>query len=253
MRRGLIGAVFVGATLAHNAARMLRLRDVANEHDHDLEHDGRVGGHGGPPVRLAILGDSAAAGFGIDHPDLAYPRLLARRLADRTGRPVEVRCLARRGVRVAQVTDQQVPALGPLRPHVVAVAAGANDVLGRVPPHVLARHTRTLIGRIRDEAPDAVVFIGPPARFGDAPALPAPTRWVLDAVSHVARQVMTRVAEEEDVATGMLPRLAAEDFGPDGFHGGEPAHVLAADITVDSVGPVLRKRPRLLERGIGSG
>ena len=227
------------AALGHNLVQMLRLKAVADRQDHELDHDGVVGTayDGAPALRLAVLGDSAADGLGVHDAELAYPRLVGRGLAEQLGRPVEIRSIARRGLRTRHVTAEQVPQLAALRPDVVTISAGANDVLGRVPPPRVARDTHDLIAALRSTAPQAVLFLGTSPRFGDAPALPAPTRWVLHGLSLAVRRTMLEVAAEEGVPAGALPRLAPDDFSPDGFHGGIPAHRLAADLTLATLRP----------------
>ena len=76
------------------------------------------------------LGDSAAQGMGASEPAKGYVGLLAQRLRDSTGRPVQVVNLSRSGARIADVVETQLPALAALgrEPDVLTVAIGGNDV-----------------------------------------------------------------------------------------------------------------------------
>ena len=76
------------------------------------------------------LGDSAAQAVGASDPQHGYVSLLADRLRDSTGRPVEIVNLSRSGARIEDVLDTQLPALAALgrTPDVVTVAIGGNDV-----------------------------------------------------------------------------------------------------------------------------
>src|SRR5437762_11589317 len=57
--------------------------------------DGRYGTeHPGEPIRLALLGDSSAAGYGVTRPRETPGALLATGLVERLRRPVVVRSLA---------------------------------------------------------------------------------------------------------------------------------------------------------------
>lgn len=49
---------------------------------------GTVGDPSRPPVRIAVVGESTAAGCGVDTHDHGFPGWLARELAARTRRPV---------------------------------------------------------------------------------------------------------------------------------------------------------------------
>jgi lysophospholipase L1-like esterase len=116
---------------------------------------------GAPWRRLAVLGDSAAAGVGdpIDgymritwaervarglrghHPDLAY------------------RNLGRHGAVTAEVTAEQLaPALA-FAPDLAIVVAGGNDVLRRLfSPEQLEAELDALVAPLRDSGADVVLF-----------------------------------------------------------------------------------------------
>src|SRR5436190_23468105 len=54
--------------------------------------DGRFGTeHRGEPLRLVMLGDSSAAGYGVDAPRHTPGALIAAGLAEQTQRPVDLR------------------------------------------------------------------------------------------------------------------------------------------------------------------
>lgn len=80
-------------------------------------------------IFYVALGDSAAQGVGASGPDRGYVGLLAGRLREATGRPVEVVNLSVSGARMADVVEYQLPRLQELEPDLVTVAVGGNDVL----------------------------------------------------------------------------------------------------------------------------
>lgn len=79
-------------------------------------------------ILYVALGDSTAQGIGASRPDRGYVGLIAERLRTTTGRPVQVLNLSRSGARVLDVVHDQLPQLAGLRPDVVTVAVGANDI-----------------------------------------------------------------------------------------------------------------------------
>jgi len=81
-------------------------------------------------LTYVALGDSAAQGIGASRPANGYVGVLARRLAAKTGRPVQIINLSRSGARIRDVLDTQLPALAALKqkPDLVTVAIGGNDV-----------------------------------------------------------------------------------------------------------------------------
>ena len=74
------------------------------------------------------LGDSAAQGIGASRPERGYVGLLAGRMREQTGHPVQVVNLSRSGATIRDLLNTQLPKLGELRPDVVTVAIGGNDV-----------------------------------------------------------------------------------------------------------------------------
>ena len=120
--------VLAGVLVAFWGGRLVRLRRSVERHARYWSRSrGRSGG-----LLYAALGDSAAQGIGASRPDHGYVGVLAQRLCDATGRPVEVVNLSRSGARLADVLDVQLSALGALgrAPDVVTVAIGGNDIVG---------------------------------------------------------------------------------------------------------------------------
>jgi lysophospholipase L1-like esterase len=116
-----------GPLATYWVGRLVWLRRSVSEHQRYWARPrGRNGG-----LLYAALGDSAAQGIGASRPDRGYVGVLARRLENTTGRPVEVVNLSRSGARLADVLDAQLPALSALRrvPDVVTVAIGGNDIV----------------------------------------------------------------------------------------------------------------------------
>lgn len=228
------GAATLAAVSAHNTYRVLRLRTEADRHDHDLVHDGLVGAAGGRPLRLTVLGDSTATGFGLTDPHLAYPRRLATGLSEALGRPVALRCHARRGARIRDVTEHQVPKLAAQPPDLVVVSVGANDALGRRLPFQVRADTAVLLDALRVAAPGARLFLGGAPDLGDAPALPAPLDGIVSLASRWVARAQGAVAAGAGVAFAVLESGQPPDkFGPDGFHGGPAFHAEAARMTVE--------------------
>ncbi|MDP9022927.1 MAG: GDSL-type esterase/lipase family protein [Actinomycetota bacterium] len=228
-------AVFAGvAVTAHNVRQVLRLRRVADVHDHQLRHDTVVGA-GEPQLRVAVLGDSSAAGFGLDDPELAYPYQLASRLGQLLGASVRVACVAERGARLRDVIDQQVPKVADIDPDLVVMSVGSNDAFRRRLPGQVAADTRELLEAVRAAAPDAQVFLGGPTDLRHAPGLPRPLNVVVGVACRAVAATQRSVADEFGIPFATLPEQLDGDFGPDGFHGGAAAHARAADITVSAL------------------
>lgn len=109
------------------------------------------------------IGDSAAQGVGAHDLDASYVGLLAARLQRQTGRTVRVVNLSRYGARLADALDRQLPALAELRPDLVTVAIGANDMVAYD-----AERFADEFGRLLSSLPPhAIVADLPCFHFGD--------------------------------------------------------------------------------------
>lgn len=74
------------------------------------------------------VGDSAAQGVGASRPGRSYVGLIANHLRDRAGQSVRVINLSISGARVREALEFQLPALLRLKPDILTVAIGANDI-----------------------------------------------------------------------------------------------------------------------------
>src|SRR5690606_31160217 len=85
---------------------------------------GDAGEPGHAPVRVVWVGDSLAAGLGVDVVDDTPAHLVARML----DRPVDLAVLAVPGHTSADVAEHQLPALLEREADLVVLCVGANDV-----------------------------------------------------------------------------------------------------------------------------
>lgn len=162
-------------------------------------------------VRIAVLGDSTVAGVGAPTAEGSLPVLLAERVADRLGRPVEVSAVGVSGARTADVVAAQVPELAGLQPDVVVVAIGSNDVTHLTPPWTLRRQTSELAEAVRAELDAPVVLAGIP-RFSGARVMAQPLRGVVDRYARVLRDVQRDAAQEAGIGYVEIARDASPRF-----------------------------------------
>jgi len=138
-----------------------------------LRLDGEVGAApGGPTLRLLWLGDSTAAGVGASGPGASLPHQVAERL----GRPTQLRVLAVSGATVADVVAHQLPAVWAAsgdRPDAVLVSVGANDTVHLTTTGAFRSRYRRLLAGLPAGVP--VVLLGVPD-MGSPPRLAQPLR-----------------------------------------------------------------------------
>ncbi|GAA4141371.1 hypothetical protein GCM10023068_10450 [Leifsonia shinshuensis] len=79
-------------------------------------------------ILYVAIGDSAAQGIGATAPRNSYVGVIADHIRSATGRSVRVVNLSVSGATVALAVADQLPRLADLRPDIVTVSIGANDI-----------------------------------------------------------------------------------------------------------------------------
>src|SRR5881392_1743982 len=118
---GLYGVLRAEATLARHA--------IGNAGDEPPpDSTGWYGrGRPGPAIKVALLGDSSAAGYGVERVEDTPGCVLASGLAERADRRVYLREFAKVGAQSSDLEGQVSRAL-PIEPDVAVILIGANDV-----------------------------------------------------------------------------------------------------------------------------
>src|SRR6059058_3495154 len=110
-------------------------------------------------LRLAVLGDSIAAGQGASRREDTIATRLVRGLAD-DGVEAESRVFAVPGAR-SSALHRQVDRAPDWTPDLALVVIGANDVTHRVPPAEAARALADAVHRLRSNGAEVVVAPAP--------------------------------------------------------------------------------------------
>jgi lysophospholipase L1-like esterase len=160
----------------------------------------------GTSLRLAVLGDSGAAGLGADDPDATPGAVIARELAAASGRPV---LLTNTAVVGAQSKDlaAQVDRILAVRPNVAVIMIGANDVTHRVRPQLSVRLLGEAVERLR--AAGCEVVVGTCPDLGTVKPLAVPLR-------QYARRTSRELAAAQRIAVlehGGRPVMLGEELG----------------------------------------
>ena len=232
MRRGIVLGL-PGMVLATGAGLLVEAHRVANApvpHFDDLDPSGTYGPADGPPLTIAVLGDSSVTAPGLAHGALSW----IARLADALPRRCNLRSYAKGGSRARDVLRTQCgPALRD-GADVFVVAVGANDVMHATPLRRYRRELDTLLGLLA--AGGRVVTLG----IGDLsviprlpPSLRPLVRWRSAALDNAHRRVVDshgtvlRVPVHE-VADPLFADPPEDLFTADRFHPNEVGHALWA-------------------------
>jgi lysophospholipase L1-like esterase len=191
------------------------------------------------PLRLAVLGDSSAAGFGAVDTGHLPGVLVARSLAEEAERPVRldtyagVGCTSRDLARQAQRAAANTP-------DVVVILVGANDVTKRLHPRTSAALLAAAVSQLR--ACSAAVVVGTCPDLGVIRAIPQPLRGLLHAWSlTLARLQHAAVRRAGGHPVPMAELLAAEFlsradyFYSDRFHPSDAGYEATAAVLLPAV------------------
>lgn len=200
--------------------------------------DGEYGAGDGPPLRLAMLGDSAGAGLGADRPEETPGALLASAVAGR-GRAVVLHVLAVSGSKSVDL-DPQVSRALLSPPHVAVISIGANDVTHRVGPDRAVEQQRLAVERLQ-AAGIRVVVASTPDLSAVRP-IPQPLRWWAGRRSRAMAAAQQRL-EETGAAVVPLGALLTSQFSAeperyfcaDRFHPSAAGYRAIADVLLPAV------------------
>lgn len=198
----------------------------------------------GMPVdlHLMIFGDSTATGYGCMSAEEVPGVLIARGLAERTGKDVRLSTKAIVGATSKGVAGQ-VDAMfiaGP-PPDVAVMMLGANDVTALNGIGQSAQRLSMTVRKLR--ARGAIVIVGTCPDLGVISAIPQPLRSIAHArTTQLARAQAAAVRAAGGVPVPLAQLLAPEFrakadamFSADGFHPSPIAYALAADALLVAV------------------
>jgi lysophospholipase L1-like esterase len=196
-------------------------------------------GRPGPAIKVALLGDSSAAGYGVERLVETPGAFLASGLANEADRRVHLRTYAKVGAQSSDLDGQIDKALSN-DPDLAVVLIGANDVTHRVRPSQSVRYLSDAVRRLR--AAGLTVLVGTCPDLGTVKPIPPPLRQVARSMSRrlAAAQAIV-VVEEGGVAVSLGsvlgPDFAAAPavlFGPDQFHPSAEGYRAVAEVLVPS-------------------
>jgi lysophospholipase L1-like esterase len=237
------GLSVLGASLygVLRAEASLARKSIGNAHKRVPDATGWYGrGRPGPAIKVALLGDSSAAGYGVDSVEETPGAWLGSGVAERAGRRVHLREFAAVGAQSSALKQQVARAL-PTDPDVAVILIGANDVTHTVLPSASVRFLSEAVRRLQEAG--VAVVVGTCPDLGTISPLPQPLRQVARAWSRrLAAQQTIAVVEAggRTVSLGSIlgPEFAAAPalfFGPDRFHPSAAGYESLARLLVPSV------------------
>ena len=185
------------------------------------------------------LGDSAAVGVGVDHPEQSYVGLVAQRLAETWGETIRVANLAVSGAKARDVLETQIPQLAAmLTPDFLTCVIGGNDIAWTpvFRPDEFSRDIQAVAAHLPE-----VSVMGLVPQF---------VHWPYEGRARKANRAIHRAAQARGHAVADIyaatKELSLRDylrtFADDRFHPNRSGHTLWAD----AIGEQLpRSQPRV--------
>lgn len=198
-------------------------------------------GRPGPAIKLVLLGDSGAAGYGVEHVEQTPGAHLASGLAERADRRVHLRSFALTGARSSHLVEDQVDRAVAVEPDVVVILIGVNDITGGMRPAASVRNLVEAVTRLR--ATGAQVVVGTCPDLGTVRPIPPPLKQIARLWSRRLATAQTIAVVEAGGRTVSLGTVLGPEFdaapavlfGPDGFHPSADGYRSLAAVLLPSV------------------
>ena len=217
----VLGGTLYGVLRAEAAVARRTIGNAEGDPPDPTGYYGR--GRPGPAIKVALLGDSSAAGYGVDRVEDTPGALLASGIAERADRRVYLQDVAVVGARSSDLAGQIDQCL-PNEPDVAVILVGANDVTHRVLPSASVRHLSEGVQRLHEAG--VAVLVGTCPDLGTIKPIAPPLKQVARVWSRrlaAAQTIAVLEQEGRTVSLGSIlgPEFAAAPavlFGPDQFH-----------------------------------
>lgn len=172
-----------------------------------------------PGIRLLVIGDSSAAGVGVEHMHEGLGSNLARILHERTGQSVVWRQAGANSATTEQIRDYVAPYLADQDFTHIVITAGTNDMKNFLPKRRFKRGFGGLLYTIDTIWPRAMTVWSPIIDMRTVPALPTALAHILELrvklMNDMGRELC---AERRAHAAPQLRTDGVEGFAIDGFH-----------------------------------
>lgn len=217
----MLGAGLYGVL---RAEAILARRAIGNADGEPPDATGWYGrGRPGPAITVALLGDSSAAGYGVERVEDTTGAVLGSGLATLADRRVYLREFAKVGAQSSDL-DGQVSRALPIEPDVAVILIGANDVTHTVLPSQSVRFLGEAVRRLRESG--VAVVVGTCPDLGTIKPIAPPLKQVARTWSRRLAAAQTITVVEAGGRTVSLGELLGHHFvsepevffGPDRFH-----------------------------------
>jgi acyl-CoA thioesterase-1 len=190
-------------------------------------------------IRYVAFGDSLTAGVGVATYEQSYPYLLAQKISSKEQKTVELIPIATPGVRTQDVSGDSLDQVIKLKPDIVTILFGVNDIHGGVSRDNFYKNYSHIINRITKET-DAVVYVINIPYIGYSSLILPPHNYYFDSKTKEFNETLKQIKEEYpvryiDLYTQTQTEIDKKTYyASDLFHPGEEGYALWAKIIYDA-------------------
>jgi len=187
-------------------------------------------GEGTPARRVLVIGESMAAGVGVETHDQGLASQLAKQIYERTGQTIAWQTFGINGIRLGALIGELETAELP-EADVVLLSMGVNDTTGFTPRFRFRRRLRELRQLLepRYSGPIFLLSVPPMHLFT---ALPSPLRYVMGWRAKQLDRIYQQMARDASADFAYLNYPTVTDpnlLASDGYHPGPKGYAFIAD------------------------
>lgn len=193
-------------------------------------------GTDGAPLTYLVMGDSTAAGVGADY-EQGIAISTARALGE--SRRVTMVNAGVSGAKMGDVLREQLPTVASLKPDLVLLSVGANDVIRLTPRGSIRRDLLAVVAQLKRANPEVRIVVTGSPDMGSPPRIPRLLRPIAGCRSKQVNRTFREVAKQEGLTfapiaeeTGPLFRADRSLFHPDRFHPNEAGYAVWTKVLV---------------------
>lgn len=173
-----------------------------------------------PELNILLVGDSSAAGVGVDNIEQSLAGHLCRLLNELTKRSINIRIAGSNSATAAQLRDYVVPNLKHDSYDYIILNVGTNDAKNFHSGSKFCKNFGTLLYALKSKWPEAQIIWSGIIDLEELELLPKPLNRILGIRSRILNQNGEILCEERSAhAPGNKDwKVIPENFSKDGFH-----------------------------------
>jgi len=173
----------------------------------------------GKTLNILFVGDSSAAGVGVEDFELSVAGRLPHLLKKLTGRPTHQRSSGNNSATSGMIRDFIVPNLETGRYDYVVLSVGINDTKNFHSSRRFKKEFGTLLYALHAKFPGVKIIWQGLIDMENVPILPSPLNKILGIRSRILRETGKQLCNERNaLAPETEWKVIPENFSTDGFH-----------------------------------